>query len=98
MGYKKFDGNEEDIMRVMQREKKVKKDALIKDYPQHIKSLLRKKMIKSIGEFYIITDRGNSAITQQLRDGEYWVSPLKPKQWNPYGKVRISRELRDYIK
>jgi len=98
MGYKKFDGNEEDIMRVMQREKKVKKESLNKDYPQHIKSLLRKKMIKPIGEFYIITDRGNSAITQQLRDGEYWVSPLKPKPFDPYPKVRISRELAGYVK
>ncbi|MBN1682823.1 hypothetical protein JW865_04650 [Candidatus Bathyarchaeota archaeon] len=32
------------------------------------------------------------------KSGEYWVAPLKPKKFNPYKKLKISKELRGYIR
>ncbi len=97
MGYSRFDDNEESIMEsLLKRKSFLKID--VADYKPSINSLLRRKMIKSVGDKYIITERGKSAITQQIRTGEYWVAPLKPKQWNPYGKGKISKELRGYVK
>lgn len=99
MGYSRFDKNEEYIMEGMLNLKTLKKDSKeVSDYRPMIKSLLRKKMIKSERGHYKITDRGRSAITQQIRSGEYWVSPLKPKKWEPYGKLKISKELKGYVK
>ncbi len=97
MGYSSFNGNEMDIMEGLFKRKSVSKTE-VSDYKPSIKSLLRKKMIKSVGNKYIISQRGISATTQQIRTGEYWVAPLKQKVWSPYGKAKISKELRGYVR
>jgi hypothetical protein len=97
MGYSRFDGNELDVMEALLKREFALKTEVV-DYKATIKSLLRKKMIKSISNKYIITERGKSATTQQIRKGEYWVAPLKPTKWNPYGKAKISKELRGYMR
>jgi hypothetical protein len=96
MGYSHFDDDEEIIMTALLREN-VRRDD-VKGYPLHIKSLLRKKMIMRHSNYYVITDRGRNAIIQQKRSGEYWVSPLHPKKFNPYGTLKISRELSNYVR
>ncbi len=97
MGYSRFSGNQEEIMEGFLKHKKVKKSEL-SGYPDDFRSLLRKKMIACGKEKCSITDRGKSAIKQQIRNGEYWVAPLKPKEFRPYGKAKISRELAGYVK
>lgn len=97
MGYSRFDGNEMDLMEALVKRKSVLKTETI-DYKPSIKSLLRKKMIKSVGKKYVITERGKSATTQQIRTGEYWIAPLKPKAWNPNKPARVSKELRGYVR
>jgi hypothetical protein len=97
MGYSRFDGNEMDLMEALLKRKSVLKTE-VADYKPSIKSLLRKKMIKSVGNKYVITKRGNSATTQQIKTGEYWVAPLKPKAWNPNKPARVSKELRGYVR
>ena len=97
MGYSRFSGNQEEIMDGFLKSKKVKKSEL-SGYEDDVKSLIRKKMIACDKKTCSITDRGKSAITQQTRTGEYWVAPLRPKKFEPYGKAKISRELVGYIK
>jgi hypothetical protein len=97
MGYSIFDGNEMDIMEALLKRKYGLKTDVV-DYKSSIKALLRKKMIKSMSNKYAIIERGKSVTTQQIRTGEYWVAPLKPKQWSPYGKAKISKELRGYVR
>ena len=78
MGYSRFDGNQEELMESFEKHKKIrKKGETAKAYPHQIKSLLRKKMISSSGGYYVITARGKSAINQQIRKGEYWLSPIR---------------------
>jgi hypothetical protein len=96
MGYSHFDGNEEDIMESMLKHTKIPKSEL-SGYKEYTKGLLRKKMIASIGNNYIITDRGSNAIRQQIKTGEYWVAPLHPRKFNPYPRARISRSLAGYV-
>lgn len=96
MSYARFDGNESDVMETFLRHNIVPND-IKRDYPYQINALLRKKMIKKHQKRYIITERGKSAITQQIRTGEYWVAPLKPKKFNPYGTAKISKELVGYV-
>lgn len=82
MGYGKFDGNEMDVMESFLRHGSIQKPEILENYPHQIKSLLNRKMIVSVGKKYVITKRGESAITQALRDdGHYWVASLKP--WVP---------------
>ena len=97
MSYSRFSGNQEEIMEAFLRYKQVKKSEL-SGYPDDLKSLIRKKMISCKKDICSITERGKSAIVQQKRTGEYWVAPLKPKKFEPYGKAKISRELAGYIK
>ena len=97
MGYSRFGGNQEEIMEGFLKSKKVKKSEL-SGYEDDVKSLIRKKMIACDKEVCTITDRGRNAIKQQIKLGEYWVSPLKSKPFEPYGKAKISRELVGYIK
>ena len=98
MGYSHFDDNEQDIMRIALKEP-ILKD-IRKDYPFHIDSLIRKKMLVKDNGFYIITERGKNAITQQLRSGEYWLSPLKPKKFNlfPKAKIKLPKEYKTYLR
>jgi len=90
MGYQRFDGNSEDVMRVFLREKSVPTNEIRDDYPHQVKSLLSKRMLERCerkkcsfrdrsGGTLRITERGKSAITQQLRNDEYWVSPLRTR-------------------
>lgn len=97
MGYSRFSGDQEEIMEGFLHNKKVKKSEL-SGYPDDLKSLLRKKMIACDKKACSITERGKSAIKQQIKTGEYWVAPLKPKKFEPYGKAKISKELVGYIK
>ena len=97
MGYSRFSGNQEEIMEGFLKYKKVKKSEL-SGYEDDVKSLIRKKMIACDKEACTITDRGRSAINQQIKLGEYWVAPLRPRKFEPYGKAKISRELVGYIK
>lgn len=71
-----------------------------KDYPYQIKSLLRKKMIISMRGRLTITERGESAITQQIRNGEYWVGSLKPyvHPLDKPAKIKVSPEYKGYFK
>ena len=98
MGYSRFDGNQEEVMESFLKHKKIDRNEISDDYPEDIKSLLRKKMIACDKKNCSITERGKGAIKQQIRTGEYWVAPLKPKKFEPYGKAKISRELVGYIK
>ena len=97
MGYSRLDGDEETILEML-----LKKpiDKIIRtDYPYQVKSLLRKKMIQPKGKTYIITARGKSAVNQQIKLGEYWLSPLKPKKYNPNGgSLKIPRSLAGYVR
>lgn len=97
MGYVHFDKYQEELMEGFLLYKKVKKSEF-SGYPEQIKSLIRKKMIVCNKDSCSITERGKSAITQQKRTGEYWVSSLKPREFKPYGSMKISRELAGYIK
>jgi hypothetical protein len=98
MGYSRFDGNEEDVMGAMLRFRQIPRGEMMENYPYQMKSLLRKKMIAVNGNFYVITPRGKSAITQQARTGEYWVAPLNPKPFSFGGTGKISRSLAGYVK
>jgi len=98
MGYSRFRGNQEEVMEAFLKFKKIDRNEISEAYPEDIKSLLRKKMIACDKKTCTITDRGRSAIKQQTKLGEYWVSPLKPKPFNPYGSGKISKELAGYIK
>lgn len=97
MGYSKFSVNEEDAMDAFMKEKKILKKLVMEDNPKMAESLLRRKMIAVDGEYYVITSRGESAITQQLRSGEYWVAPLKSKPFNMNPVARMSRETARYV-
>jgi len=97
MGYSRFSGNQEELMEGFLKYEKVKKSDL-SGYEDDVKSLIRKKMIACDKKFCSITERGKSAIKQQIKLGEYWVAPLRPKKFEPYGKAKISRELVGYIK
>jgi len=98
MGYSMFSANQEEVMEAFLKFKKIDRNEISEAYPDDIKSLIRKKMIACDKKTCTITDRGRSAIKQQTNLGEYWVSPLKPKKFEPYGKAKISRELVGYIK
>ena len=98
MGYSMFSGNQEEVMEAFLKFKKIDRNEISEAYPEDIKSLIRKKMIACDKKTCSITKRGKSAITQQTRTGEYWVAPLRPKKFEPYGKAKISRELVGYIK
>jgi len=98
MGYSRFRGNQEEVMEAFLKFKKIDRNEISEAYPEDIKSLLRKKMIACDKKNCSITERGKSAITQQIKLGGYWVSPLKPKPFNPYGSGKISKELVGYIK
>jgi hypothetical protein len=97
MGYSHFSGNQEDLMQAFLHFKKVNKSE-IGGYPDDVKSLLRKKMIACDKKQCWITERGKNAIIQQSKTGEYWVAPLHPKPFKPYGSMKISKELIGYIK
>ncbi len=94
MGYSHFDGNEQDVMEVFLKQIKLRENVPIEkesidSYAEILNSLLRRKMIQKVSGGYAITERGRSAITQQIRSGEYWVSPLKSKPFKFDGSARI---------
>jgi hypothetical protein len=101
--FQRFDGNEEEIMEVFIKQKIDYKTDLGKEtidgYSGVIKSLLRRKFIQKIGDIYSITDRGRSAITQQIKTGDFYVAPLNIRPFNPNksAKIRVPKEYGGYF-
>ena len=85
--YSRFSGNEEDVMEVFLKEQRITNEMIndenkgLGSYPIVLKDLIRKKMIMKEKGHVKITERGLSAIKQQIRSGEFWVAPLRPKRF-----------------
>lgn len=73
-----FTANEEEVMESFLKYGCIpKSDAGVSDYKGIILKLLRNEFIWNNGDRYCITERGKSAITQQIRSGHYWVISLQ---------------------
>ena len=76
MGWGRFPKKQEELMESFLKGKTIHKKE-VSGYPHQIKSLLRKGMIKKhLKNYYKLTNRGKSAISQQIKVDRYWVAPL----------------------